>query len=285
VRLGDYSDRVTVDQLDAALRAGAFEGVWHYVHGSFARRLEDPAVVAGIRARGWPQAAIDVPHLVDIDGAAAVRAAIAYGFGAGALLGLDVEAEEFDADPAGWTAAADRWCPAVRAAGLSPGVYGPDRAVSACATAADWIWRARPGMCDPAGPGLAATFKAGRRIVQCGNGVFAGLEMDVSYSQFPIGGDPMTALQAQQLEDLWNFIWWGRAARLDPQTPWLAQALAAIQAAIKPLDVDQLAKDLAQDLVAILPAGADAQAVATAVTNLLAARLQPPPQAQVPSQA
>jgi len=270
VKLADYSQVVTVDQLDAALRAGGFEGVFHYTSGSFALRLEDPAVVAGIRARGWPQLAIDVPHLVDVDGAAAARAAIAYGFPAGALLALDIEPGPYRADPAGWAAAADRWCPAVRAAGLSPVVYGVDETVAACANQADSIWRAKPDMCDPAGPGLADAFFAGCRIVQCGAGVFGGVEMDVSYSQFAIGGEDMlTTNQAQQLEDLWNFLFWGQANRLAPQLPWLTQALAAIQAAIKPIDVDALA----QALDAHLPAGADAQAIAQAVVQHLVEQL------------
>lgn len=267
MKLADYSQAVTVDQLDAALRAGAFGGVFHYVHGSFARRLEDPAVVAGIRARGWPQLAIDVPHLVDVDGAAAARAAIAYGYPAGALLGLDVEAGEFDVDPAGWTAAADRWCPAVRAAGLSPGVYGPDRAVAACGTHAEWIWRARPGMCDPAGEGLAPGFFAGHRIVQCDAGLFGGVELDVNYSQFTMEGAMLTPDEHRWLEGLFNG-WFQQQNEL--------QALLAAVAALKPLDVDQLAADL----VAHLPAGADAQAIAGAVVQVLAARLQAPPDTQ-----
>ena len=59
MKLADYSSAVTVDQLDAALRAGGFEGVFHYTSGSFARRIESVEVVEGIRARGWPQLAID----------------------------------------------------------------------------------------------------------------------------------------------------------------------------------------------------------------------------------
>ena len=282
MKLADYSQAVSVEQLDGALRAGGFEGVFHYVHGSFARRLEVLDVVEGIRARDWPQLAIDVPRLVDVDGAAAARAAIAYGYPAGALLALDVEAAEFDADPAGWTAAADRWCPAVRTAGLSPGVYGPDRALAACGTRADWIWRARPGMCDPAGPGLAAAFFAGRRVVQCGAGLFGGVEVDVSYSQFTVEGPMLTADEHTWLKGLFDG-WFthqnelqallaGQRAATDQ-----VSALAAAVAALKPLDVDQLA----QDLVAHLPAGADAQATAAAVVQVLADRLgaQAPPSA------
>jgi len=278
VRLADYSSEVTVDQLDAALRAGGFEGVFHYTSGGFAQRLELPAVVAGIRERGWPQLAIDVPHLAQVDGAAAARAAIAYGYPAGARLALDVEAAEFDADPAGWRAAADRWCPAVRAAGLRPGVYGPDRALAACANWADWIWRARPDMCDPAGPGLAAGFFAGERVVQCGAALFAGVEMDINFSQFTVEGE-MTADEHRWLEGLFNG-WFQQQNELQALLAG-QKALAAAVAAVQPIDVEQLAQDLEQHL----PVSVDAGAVARAVVDLLASRLQAPAQAQAPPPA
>jgi hypothetical protein len=130
-KIADYSDPVTVEQLDATLRAGGFDGVFHYLAGNFARRIEDASVVAGIRSAGWPQLGISVPTLGAVDGAAdTARVSNVYGFGAGFRLVLDIEPIEFDADPAGWSAAADRWCAAVAAAGLSPGVYGVDRTVA-----------------------------------------------------------------------------------------------------------------------------------------------------------
>src|SRR5690348_5325084 len=136
MKLADYSQAVTADQLDAALRAGGFEGVFHYVAGSpgWVRRIELPSVVAAIRTRGWPQIGIDIPTLARIDGAAAAaRARDVYGFGPGFRLALDIEPSLFEQDRAGWAAAADRWCDQVRAAGLSPGVYGTDATVAACA--------------------------------------------------------------------------------------------------------------------------------------------------------
>lgn len=192
MKVADYSDQVTVDQLDAALRAGGFEAVLHYVAGTpgWALRIEDPAVVAGIRAKGWPQMGIDIPFSpADVDGAAtAARAAQVYGCAAGFRLWLDIEPSRWELDKPGWIAAADRWCDDVRAAGFSPGVYGVDETVAACANHADAIWRAKPDECDPAGPGLADAFFAGRRMIQCGSGAWGGVEFDVNYSQFPIGG-------------------------------------------------------------------------------------------------
>ena len=196
MRIGDYSQRVTADQLDAALRAGGFDGVSHYMAGTlgFALRIEDPAIVAEIRGKGWPQLGIDIPFSPsNVDGeATATRVAQVYGFGPGLGIGLDIEPVRFVLDPAAWAAASDRWCDQVRAAGFSPGVYGTDPTVAACANRADWIWRARPGECDPAGPGLASAFFAGRRIIQCGSGAWSGVEFDVNYSQFAVGGDVLT---------------------------------------------------------------------------------------------
>lgn len=42
--------------------------------------------------------------------------------------------------------------------------------------------------------------------------------------------DDMTPNQAQQLEDVWNFLWLGGAKRLAPQESWLHQQLAALLA-------------------------------------------------------
>jgi hypothetical protein len=192
MRIADYSQSVTVDQLDAALLAGGFEAVFHYLAGTpgFVLRIEDPAVVAGIREKGWPQLGIDVPRLPpDVDGAAtAERARQLYGCPPGFEIYLDIEPAQFVLDRAGWPPAADRWSDGIRAAGYVPGIYGTDETVAVCANNADRIWRAKPGQCDPAGPGLEATFFAGRRIVQCDSGVWGGVEFDVSFSQFMIGG-------------------------------------------------------------------------------------------------
>lgn len=194
-KLADYSQEVTGDELDAALRAGGFDGVFHYLHGTpgWVIRLETLAVVADIRSHGWWQLGIDVPlNSSDADGAAMAAAARAYGFPPGSLMALDIEPERFVLDPPGWARAADAWCDGVRAGGYSPGPYGNDDTVAACGSRADWIWRAKPDQCDPAGPGLAAEYFAGRRIVQCSKGVWGGVEFDVSYSQFTIGGSRST---------------------------------------------------------------------------------------------
>lgn len=188
MKLADYSQAVTADELDAALRAGQFDGVWHYTSGSFALRIESPDVVAAIRARGWPQGAIDVPRLQDVDGRWAAATARRYGYPDQAVLMLDVEPDEFRSDPESWVQAGERWCDDVRASGLTPCGYGTDVTVAACFTRAEVIVRAVPGMCDPDGPGLAASFLTGHRGVQCANGTWAGVEMDVTYTEFDLGG-------------------------------------------------------------------------------------------------
>ena len=201
-KLADYSQLVTVAQLDAALRAGEFEGVFHYLGGDDALRVEEPAVVEGIAELGWEQAGIFVPgRPSSVNGAAdAARAAEVYGWGPGRRLYLDIEPDVFELDPVGWARAADGWCHQVRAAGYSPGGYGTDETLAACCTFADTIWRAKPGMCEPDGPGLAETFFPGRRAVQCAVAIVGGVEFDVSFSQFPLGGD-MARLEPDDLLD------------------------------------------------------------------------------------
>jgi hypothetical protein len=197
----DYSAPTTAAQIDMVLRQGPFDGVFHYLAGDNAFRIEDPTVVQGVRALGWPQLGISVPSLGGVNGAAdAARARDVYGFGDGLFYALDIEPAEFAQNPTGWASAADGWCDAVRAAGLSPGVYGTDVTVAACANHADWIWRAIPGMCDPAGPGLDPTFFAGRRAVQCiVNTVVGGLEVDISQSEFSLGVNMATIDQVFDL--------------------------------------------------------------------------------------
>jgi hypothetical protein len=194
MKLADYSQEVTVDQLDGALRAGGVEGVFHYLAGThgFALRIETPEVVKGIRARGWRQLGIDIPTLDFVDGeAAARRTGEVYGFGPGFRLALDIEPAQFALDPAGWVTTADGWCGKVRSHGYSPGVYGTDATVAACANHADWIWRAKPGLCEPAGPGLAAGFFDGHRAIQCDKATFQHVDFDVNFSQFTLGDEAM----------------------------------------------------------------------------------------------
>lgn len=230
MKLADYSQRVTVDQLDAALRAGGFDGVFHYLAGTdgFALRIEDPAVVAGIRAKGWPQAGIDIPRdppLVN-GAAAAARAKGMYGCPPGFEIYLDIEPARFVLDPAGWARAADVWCDDVRHEGLSPGVYGVDETLAACANHADTVWRAKPGMCDPAGPGLADAFFAGRRIVQCGVLTAGGVEFDVSYSQFTVGVEMFTSNEKLALVHRWYATYLGRLPESEAAMEGWANQLA-----------------------------------------------------------
>lgn len=260
MKLADYSAVVTYQELDAALAAGGFEGVFHYLGDDFALREEDPLLVAYIRARGWPQAGIFVPSLQAVNGAAdAQRALFTYGFPQSSPHFLDIEPGEFAADPAGWANAADAWCDAMRAAGLSPGVYGTDLTVAACANHADLIWRAKPGQCDPAGPGLDPSFFAGRRASQCDQAVFAGVAMDVSYSEFQLGGkmlDPNDANDqvviaaahswlntgepgSESLLDELSHTYYGTS----PGFTSLLKAINGLQ--LSPTDVNQLRTDVA----------------------------------------
>lgn len=191
-KLADYSDAVTVNDLDAELRANAFDGVFHYVHGNDALRIESVAVVGGIRAKGWQQGGIDVPTIAGLDPHGMVAAMEAYGFLAGSVAVLDLEPAEFDLHPAAWVTAADFWQRVVRAGGYSPWGYGVDRTCAACFTNFDVIWRAIPGQCDPNTGGLNPAFFAGRRAVQCSVIKTAVVEFDVSYSQIPLKVDMLT---------------------------------------------------------------------------------------------
>ena len=298
MKLADYSQVVTADQLDKALRAGGFDGVFHYLAGTpgFALRIEHPAVVSSIRKLGWPQAGIDIPRSpADVDGeATAVRARDVYGCLPGFRIFLDIEPLNFDADRFAWPLAADRWCDQIRAAGMSPGIYGTDDTVAACANHADAIWRAKPGECDPAGPRLDPTFFAGRRAIQCSGGVWGGVEFDVSYSQFSIAGDdfmangPLADPNTQQnlidgvtriitlLADGEQAIWDPVAGRLKPVPAdwpnWLPVTLAALEAKVATpapapaVDVNALA-------AALVAAPGFTDALASAVLRRLGAAL------------
>jgi hypothetical protein len=186
-KAADYSQVVTAAELDAALRSGGFQSVWHYVGDDFALREEDPNVVADIRSRGWPQGGIFVVRAPSsVNAAADVQRARAYGFPPGSKLALDVEPSVFDQDRTGWARACDAWAPGIRAGGYLAVIYGVDRTVAACGNQMDYLWRAVPGECDPAGPGLDPAWKPGVRMIQCGSGVFSGVSMDISYSQFSL---------------------------------------------------------------------------------------------------
>lgn len=213
-KLADYSQAVTVDSLDTALREGGFDGVFHYLRGTpgFVVRVETPEVVGGIRDRGWPQAGIDLPRTPgDADGNALVLVAQWYGCPPGHQLYLDIEPDVFAQFGANaWAAAADVWAGQVRAGGYSPNGYGTDATLAACANRMDRIWRAKPGQCDPAGPGLDPAFFAGRRATQCGAAVIGGIEMDISFSEFPLGatrlrgGDGVLASSDAMQEPFWD---------------------------------------------------------------------------------
>ena len=82
-----------------------------------------------------------------------------------------------------------------------------------------------------------------------------------------IGGDMLTADEHTWLKGLFDG-WFQQNNELQAALQKL-DALAAAVAAVKPIDVDQLAADLVQHL----PAGSDAQAVAAAVLQHLAAKL------------
>lgn len=204
--LADYSDQVTVPQLDSALRQLGFDGgVWHYIHGNFAFRIETPDVVNGIRALGWAQGGIDVPTLDTVSGVSMAAAARAYGFPSGAKMLLDIEPVEFNAAPAFWQAAADAWCDDIRHEGYVPVVYGTDTTLLVCASHADFILRAVPGDCDPTSPGLPGaaqlppSFFAGRRANQCTVAAANGVSFDVSVSEFTLSVPP--AVVPGALED------------------------------------------------------------------------------------
>jgi hypothetical protein len=185
IRFLDYSNPTTIGQVDAAIRAARASGVCHYMSGNFARRLEQTDIVTGIREIGWPQMGIDVPTLSAVNGAKA--AAIARDiYGHHGRFALDIEPDEFRANPQAWKVAANQWCEDVHNAGLIPGIYGTDETVALCSDHADFIWRAKPDMCDPAGPGLDPNFFIGRRAVQCAQGTFAGLVCDINYAQFAL---------------------------------------------------------------------------------------------------
>lgn len=185
-RIADYSQEVTVDGLDLALRLGGFYGVWHYLSGNYARRWEDPKVVIGIRARGWPQGGISVPrNPASVNGPVdADRAMNLYGLPRGSLYALDIEPGVFDLDPAGWERAANGWCDVVAMVGYVPVVYGVDRTVARCANHAQRIWRAKPGQADPEGPGLDPEFFAGRRMSQYDSEVWNGITFDGNECDF-----------------------------------------------------------------------------------------------------
>lgn len=194
LKLADYSQEVTDAQLDQALRDGAFDAVFHYLGGNFALHIETTEVVTGIRSRNWPQMGIFVPTLNAVNGPTDAQTALTtYSFPLFSRHFLDIEPDEFNSNKQAWPTAANQWCDAIRSAGLSPGIYGTPDTVAACGNHADAIWIAEPDQCDPTLAPLDPMFFAGRRAIQCSTLVVGGVDFDVSFGQFPIGGTkPMT---------------------------------------------------------------------------------------------
>jgi hypothetical protein len=119
-------------------------------------------------------------------------------------LSYDVEAGAFDANPTGAAQAMLGFTDAVHQQGYKSMPYSVPRGLTAGAGSADAIWIANPnpGGDDPAVQPLNAAFFAGKRSVQCCLLIVAGVDWDLSHSQFSIGGDDLTPEEHQTLQDV-----------------------------------------------------------------------------------
>src|SRR5215470_16917893 len=128
IKFLDYSDAITVDQLDAILRESGAQGVAQYLGGDFALRPESPSVIAGIQARGWPVMGIWVSSVAgrsgSVDAASCATAARTAQLPAGRFVAVDIEPDIFSQFPAASVTYADAFNDTIRGAGYSPVVYG-----------------------------------------------------------------------------------------------------------------------------------------------------------------
>jgi hypothetical protein len=109
-------------------------------------------------------------------------------------LSYDVEPGAFDANPVGAADAMAGFTDAVHSQGFLSMPYSVPRGLAAGAANADGIWIANPnpGGDDPTNQPLNPDFFAGRRSVQCCLLIAAGVDWDLSHSQFSVGGIHMT---------------------------------------------------------------------------------------------
>lgn len=124
------------------------------------------------------------------DGLDCVAAAKAYSVIA--WLVYDVEPETWQANPQGVDDAMRGFADAVHAAGYHAIDYGtPDTVAGASNEDVVWIANPNPGGGDPAVQPLDPNYYAGKRAVQYGSAVYAGITWDVTHSEFTIspGGD------------------------------------------------------------------------------------------------
>ena len=138
-------------------------------------------VVADVLAAGYQGMSVWVPVPGSSNGTADGSAAAAVTRARGCLLAaLDIEAGLV----AGSRPYCAAWNASARAGGCLTVGYSTPRGVAADEFDFDYGWAATPGDCDVA----ACPMPAGRRAVQCGSGQFAGVQYDVSFSDYDFGG-------------------------------------------------------------------------------------------------
>lgn len=183
----------------AALQQEQAQAFAFYLGGDDTAHVWPVPVVEQVRRAGFQAKGIWLPRGLAQrsgadDGAIAAQLARSYGLWAWRLV-FDLEPAVYDADPAAAVAYAGAWAPAVRAAGLSPELYGAPPAIEACWPGYDVVWGAVPG-------DAAWTFRAVPSAVQYGSGSAAGVSYDVSLGDFPFtppGGGHMRFV-------LWNGV-------------------------------------------------------------------------------
>jgi len=162
-------------------------------------------------------------HQDGLDAAAAAR-----GYSMIRWLSYDVEPAAFDANPTGAADAMRGFTDAVHSQSFLSMPYSVPRGLAAGAGGADAIWIANPnpGGEDPGVQPLDPAFFAGRRSVQCCLLIAAGVDWDLSHSQFSIGGPSMTDDQIREAIYQWYWTILGRfpndADKAAIEARWLA---------------------------------------------------------------
>jgi hypothetical protein len=249
----------SVDAMDQALQHERAQAFAFYIGGNNTTHAWPAAIVAGLLARGYQGASIWVPFPTRANGAADGQTAAAWTRAYGVRLAyVDIEAAVI----AGGRPYCAAWNPAAKAGGMVTGGYSNATGITADEFDYDRAWCDTQGEVNPCDFGHCPG-TPGRRAVQCGYGSWAGVSYDISFSEYDFGGTPMTAQQAQQLQDIWNaLVQGGGSPSGTGGVGWFLIAMGQVLAATAANTGGETAAQLLNDLKLALNSSAAATAAA-----------------------